>query len=81
MRSGPIGRLAQQNGIAKARALLFQVIEEAARPDEFGREDAERQNNREPARAGSHDHDDPQGEQSEPEENLQEPLRLLERLY
>ncbi len=68
---------ARKDGIAKSDSLLLHTIEQAARPNEFSGQDAQRQHNREPAGAWSDDHQDSQSEQSEPEENLQEALRLL----
>jgi hypothetical protein len=68
---------ARKDRIAEADSLLLHAVEQAARPDEFGGQDAQRQHNREPTGAGRDDHQDSQSEQGEPEENLQEALRLL----
>jgi hypothetical protein len=79
--SDPVDWLAKQDGIANASATLLQLIEEAASPNEFSREDAQSQENREPTGARQNDHDDAQSEQGESEENLKEALRLIEALY
>lgn len=78
---GAVGWLAHQDGIAQAGTLRFQVIEKTASPNEFSRENAERENHRKQAWAGSNKHDDSNNEQGEPEDNFQEPFRLLQRLY
>ena len=75
--SGAAGFGAWEHGIAKTDALLFHPVEQAARPDKFRRQDAQSQHDGEPTRTGGDNHEDPQSKQSEPEENLQEALRLL----
>ena len=75
-----VSRLASEKHAAQLHSLLFQPVEQSPRPDEFRGQQAERKQDRQPAGAGGHDHDDSDRKQSEPEENLQEPLRLLERL-
>jgi hypothetical protein len=79
--SDPVGWLTKQDGIANTSATLLQLIEEAASPNEFSCEDAQGQENREPAGARQNDHDDSQSKQGEPEENFKEALRLVETLY
>jgi hypothetical protein len=78
--SGVVGFLARHHGIADAHALLFQAIEQASRPDEFGCQNAQREHDGKPTRPGSSDHDDSQCEQREPDEHFNETLGLLERL-
>lgn len=75
--SGAVGFGARKDGIAQADALLFHPVEEAPSPDEFRGQDAQGEHNRNPTGARSNDHKDAQSKQSEPEENLQEALRLL----
>jgi hypothetical protein len=76
--SGAIG--ARENGIANASALLFQVIEQAARPDKLRRKDSQTEQNGKPSRSRRDDHHDAQREQREAEENLQKAFRLLQTL-
>ncbi len=67
----------RKDGIAQANTLLFHPVEETTCPYEFGGQDAQRQHDGEPAGPWSDDHQDPQNKQGEPEEDLQEALRLL----
>jgi len=82
--SGSGGVAAGQDGLAQPNALLFQshalllhTIEQPARPDELGSEDAEPQQDGQPAWAGSDHHNGAEKKQRETENNLQDALCLL----
>ena len=60
--------------------MLFQTIQQTARPNEFGSQDAKCYENGEPAGPGGHNHDDTDGQQRKPKEDLEDSLGLLECL-
>jgi hypothetical protein len=66
--------------LAKAHTLLFEAVEEAASPDEFSGEHAQGKENSESTGSRCDDHDDTNGEERESEQNLEEPLGLVDRL-
>jgi hypothetical protein len=72
--------LARHHRIADPHALLLQAIEQAPRPDEFRRQNAQSKHDGEPSRPRSRNHRDAQREQCEPDQHFDEPLGLLERM-
>jgi hypothetical protein len=78
--SGVVGLFTRHHGIPDTHALLFQTIEQPPSPDELRGKNAEREHDRKPTRPGSNNHHDSQDEQREPDQHLDEPLRLQERI-
>src|SRR4029077_9909100 len=78
--SGLVSAFAREDRIADANALLFHAVEEAARPYEFRGEETKAESDCQPPWAWRDEHDDAQCEKREAEEDLQEALRMLERL-
>src|SRR5271154_4309588 len=60
----------RQDRVAQAYALLFQFIEQPPRPNVLRSKHAQRQHDRDPARAGRHQHHYSGREQREAEENF-----------
>ena len=61
--------------------MLFHPVEQAPRPNEFRGQNAQSEHDGQPAGTRRGNHYDPRNEQSEPEQNLQEALGLLQRLH
>jgi hypothetical protein len=78
--SSVVGLFTRHHRIANAHTLLLQAIEQAPRPDELCRQDAERKHDGEPARPRSRNHHDSERQQREPYQHFDVPLRLLERM-
>jgi len=76
--SGAANAQGKTKCISQAQALLFHALEQALGPDVFRGQDTEAKDNNEPPRAGSEDHDQTENEESEPEEDLHEPLSLFQ---
>jgi hypothetical protein len=74
-RLGAVGALGDE--VAQALALLLHAVEQAAGPGEFCGKDTQSQDNHQPARSRSEDHDHAEGEQDEPEGVAGETLGLL----
>jgi hypothetical protein len=70
------GSWAGEDEFAQAKALLFHAIKKALRPYKFGGKNSEGKGDHQPSRSRRYKHDDPQGEQGEPEEDLEESFGL-----
>jgi hypothetical protein len=66
--------------VAEAAAMLLEPIQEPASPDELRCEDAEGDENGQPAWAGREDHHDADAKEREAENNSKPPLGLLNGL-
>lgn len=77
--AGWVGGLTDEN-IAKAHALFFEAVEKSARPDKFSSENAEAEQNREPAGPGGDNHYDAQRKKRKTKHDFDPTLRLLHGL-
>src|SRR5277367_2495002 len=69
---------ARENGVTDSSTLRLEPIEQAARPDEFSRQNSQAEQDYQPARARRDDHHDAESKQREPDQNLQKAFALLQ---